>query len=127
MTEEDSDNWKNGKVVNSLIENEIETYKQYKTNAFPAIVINEQTFRGQLEIEAVMNGICAGFMNPPSMCRRLLDSNDFHDTKIIFLQDDEVSILSVLMICLSIVGGVVLILCIYRRHVRRSMKTEINQ
>ena len=60
-------------------------YAKFKTTHFPAIVINNQTFRGQLEIEAVMNGICAGFLNIPSMCHRLIESNDFHDTKLVFL------------------------------------------
>jgi len=73
-----------------------------------------------------MNGICAGFMDPPAMCHRLLDSNDFHDAKIIFLEDDEVAVGKVLSLIFSIILGVAIIVCLYRRHRMRSMKDEIN-
>ena len=74
-----------------------------------------------------MNGICAGFMDPPAMCHRLLDSNDFHDVKIIFLEDDEVPIGKVLAIVCAIVLGVAIVVCFYRRHRMRAMKSEISQ
>lgn len=105
----------------------MEAYEKFKGRHFPQVVINGQTFRGQLEIEAVMNGICAGFMDPPAMCHRLLDSNDFHDAKLIFLEDGEVSVVKVLAIIFSIILGVAIIVCLYRRHRMRSMKSEINQ
>jgi len=73
-----------------------------------------------------MNGICAGFMDPPPMCHRLLDSNDFHDAKIIFLEDDEVAIGKVAGILFSIVLGVAILVCFYRRSRMRAMKDEIN-
>lgn len=117
-----SNNWRDEDVVNFLIEKEMTEYAKFKGSHFPTVVINEQLFRGQLEIEAVMNGICAGFMNPPRFCHRLLDSNDYHDTKLIFLEDDEVSLPKVLFICFSIIFGVAIILCLYRRHVRRTVK-----
>lgn len=114
-----SNNWKDKDIINHIIEKEMEEYAKYKTNHFPTVVINNQTFRGQLEIEAVMNGICAGFLNPPKMCHRLLESNNYEDSRLIFLEDDEVSLPKVVFICGCIIFAVALILCIYRRHVRR--------
>jgi hypothetical protein len=73
-------------VVNDLLDSEMAYYKDYGTVLFPSIVINNQTFRGQLEIEAVMNGICAGFEEPPRMCKRLLESS-INDASILFYPD----------------------------------------
>ena len=114
-------------MTNSLMDPEVKVYEQFKKSEFPLVVINGQTFRGQLEIEAVMNGICAGFMDPPAMCHRLLDSNDFHDAKIIFLEDDEVAIGKVLGVIGVIVLCVAIVVCFYRRHRMRAMKSEITQ
>lgn len=36
-------------------------FKKQQIAMLPTLKINDQTFWGQLEIEAVMNGICAGF------------------------------------------------------------------
>ena len=43
-------------------------FKKYGPPLFPGIVINNQTYRGQLEVEEVFNAICAGFHNPPIYC-----------------------------------------------------------
>jgi len=48
------------------------------------VLVNNQTFRGQLEVEAVFNGVCAGFHDPPRICNRVLDENDFHNVSTIF-------------------------------------------
>ena len=56
------------KLKISLIDSERTYYEKYGPNIFPAVVINNQTFRGQLEIEAVFYGICSGFFTVPMFC-----------------------------------------------------------
>ena len=76
-------------ITNSLLDSEMSYYNDYGTVLFPSIVINNQTFRGQLEKEAVMNGICAGFAQPPKMCKKLLES-DINDPSVLFFPDQEI-------------------------------------
>jgi cbb3-type cytochrome oxidase subunit 3 len=105
----------------------MEYYSKYGSKLYPAIVINNQTFRGQLEVEAVMNAICAGFADPPRMCKRVLDDNNTEDGVLIFDFDED-------MVPMHHVAGVILftmltvtcVLCLYRRHAKRQMKTQIN-
>jgi hypothetical protein len=48
-------------LSNTLIDHELSYFDSFGPKIFPAVVINNQTFRGQLEIEAVFNAICAGY------------------------------------------------------------------
>lgn len=52
---------KDPKLTNNMIDSEMEYYDKFGPQLFPSVVINNQTFRGQLEVEAVFNAICAGF------------------------------------------------------------------
>lgn len=93
--------------------------KKYQIRHIPTLVINEQVFRGQLELEAVMNGICAGFKSIPYICKRLLLNDDFHDNDLIFLRDEELSFWKILATLLAVIFGMALLMCLYRRAVRR--------
>lgn len=60
--------WGSNRTNNYLIDEEIEYWKTYGAGIYPALVINNRTYRGQLESLAVFNAICAGFATAPSMC-----------------------------------------------------------
>ena len=66
--------WGSNRTVNYVIENEIEYWKTYGAGIYPALVVNNRTYRGQLESLAVFNAICAGFATPPAMCSATLAS-----------------------------------------------------
>ena len=109
-------------ITNSLLDSEMSYYNDYGTVLFPSIVINNQTFRGQLEKEAVMNGICAGFAQPPKMCKKLLES-DINDPSVLFFPDQEIyEVHHVFGVCVLIMSIVGIVLCMYRRHAKREMK-----
>jgi len=59
-----------------MIDNDIKYWSKFGSSLFPSVVINNQTFRGQIETQSVMNGICAGFKDPPKVCKRLLRTKD---------------------------------------------------
>ena len=39
---------------------------------FPVMLINDFTFRGDLEADEVLTALCAGFKEPPEKCNELL-------------------------------------------------------
>ena len=53
--------WVDKSTKNSFIDTDVEYWAKYGSNLFPSIVINNSTYRGQLETNAVFNAICAGF------------------------------------------------------------------
>lgn len=102
-------------------------YDRYGSKLYPAIVINNQTFRGQLEVEAVMNAICAGFADPPKMCRRVLEDNNSEDAVLIFdFDEDYVPMHHVFGVIMFTMLVVTCVLCLYRRHAKRQMKSQID-
>lgn len=124
----DKSQW--GKITtnNTMIDKDLKYWAKYGSNLFPSVVINNQTFRGQLETQAVMNAICAGFLEPPRMCKRLLHAaNIEHDVGlgVIYYHDGYRihHVLSVFVLCLLVLA---IVLCLYRRHARREMKEHMN-
>ena len=124
---EDSNAWKDKSVTNTLIETEMAANAKLQIRHIPTLVVNKQVFRGQLELEAVMNGICAGFKSIPYICKRLLLNEDFHDNDLIFLRDEELSFWKILATCLAVIFGMAVIMACYRRAVRRQVKQQINE
>jgi hypothetical protein len=61
--------WESEKTNNTLIDSEIEYWRQYGSGIYPSIVINNRTYRGQLEPLAVFNALCSGFSEAPNMCQ----------------------------------------------------------
>lgn len=43
-------------------------WKTYGSAYWPAVVINERTYRGDLIPDNLFNAICSGFANPPKYC-----------------------------------------------------------
>ena len=74
-----------------------------------------------------MNGICAGFKDPPKLCKRMLES-PINDPSILFYPDEEIVYEAhhVFAVCLLIMLTVMIVLCLYRRHAKREMKKNIN-
>ena len=111
---------------NSLIEKEIEYEKNYGTSMFPAVVINNQTFRGQLERESVFNAICSGFKDTPKYCKKYIE-HDLNQEELIFMEEDGYHDKgTVALICSLIMLSVLLILCCYRRYAKRQMKEQMH-
>ena len=117
-------------IVNNLIEQERSYHNKYGTSLFPAIVINNQTYRGEFDNESVFNALCAGFAQYPKVCHLLMESGDLKRADLentdLYLKEikheDLVSKASVVSIfCLiSIIFVCVLYFC--RRQAKREMK-----
>jgi protein-disulfide isomerase len=68
--------WVTNNTINKLIDQDIEYWSKFGSNIVPSIVINNVTFRGQLETQAVMNALCAGLRDTPGFCNALLHDYD---------------------------------------------------
>lgn len=116
-----SGDWSNPKTNNTLIDKEIQYWKQYGSGIYPSLVINNRTYRGQLETLAVANAICAGFATPPPECTAILNSASPD-----FLTEDRGIRGGVIV---AIVFGLIFINIIvvycYRRYSRREMQQEM--
>jgi len=60
--------WGSKTVTNHIIDEEIYYWKEYGSGLYPSIVVNNRTFRGQLDSLQVFNAICAGFKSAPRIC-----------------------------------------------------------
>lgn len=117
----------NTNLNNKLMDKEMVYYNKYGPSTFPGLVINNQTFRGQLEVEAVLNSICAGFYDVPKMCSKYLSTNDINNAELLFMREGRHSYGRVVAICMSVMVIVLIILCCYRRYAKRQMKSLMNQ
>jgi hypothetical protein len=113
--------WGKERTSNYYIDEEIEYWKTYGAGIYPSLVINNRTYRGQLESLAVKNALCAGFANPPSMCEATLGSY----TPDFLPQDDGIraSVIVAIVIALVLIN-IVIVYC-YRRHSKREMQNEM--
>lgn len=57
------------KADNRIFSEENEYWKSYGPHFFPAIIINNVTYRGFLNPEHVFEAICEGFETAPSECK----------------------------------------------------------
>jgi hypothetical protein len=118
-----SSDWGASTTNNTIIDAEINYWKKYGSGIYPAIVINNKTYRGQLESLAVFNGICAGFANPPALCAATLGANTPD-----FLPGDQVDGIKGGVIVAIVFGliflNMIIVYC-YRRYSRREMQSEM--
>jgi hypothetical protein len=117
-----TNDWEAEQTTNSLIDNEIEYWREYGSGVFPSVVINNRTYRGQIESLAVFNALCAGFATPPRMCQNLLLSNQ---PDFIPIQDGIKPGVIVLIVIGLILVNVIIVYC-FRRHAKREMQGEMN-
>lgn len=105
------------KDENTALSKERDYWNQYGAHFYPSIVINNRTYRGAFEPEAVFNSICAGFKKAPKICGTFNQST----TSIIKgIQGMTVVYIVVGLIVLNIV----LIYC-YRRISQREAKEDM--
>lgn len=114
--------WGNAKTNNSIIDEEIEYWQKYGSGIYPAVVVNNRTYRGQLESLAVFNALCAGFFEAPSMCNQILGAYtpDFVE------QEKAITASAIVGVVVFLILLNVTIVYCYRRHSKREMQQEMN-
>jgi hypothetical protein len=109
--------WKSNKTVNYIIDEEIDYWKTYGAGIYPAMVINNRTYRGQLESLAVFNAICAGFATPPPICSGTLNAY----TPDFLPEDEGIKSGVIVAIVITLVLLNIIIVYCYRRYSKREM------
>ncbi|CDW80556.1 vacuolar sorting receptor 3 [Stylonychia lemnae] len=114
-------NWDLSTTTNKVIDSEIDYWKQYGSGIFPSIVINNRTYRGQIESLAVFNAICAGFEIAPNYCQSTLGSYtpDFLD------KGDGIKGSVIVLIVLALIFINFVIVYCYRRHAKRELQQNM--
>jgi len=116
--------WGESQVLNSLIDNEISYWKDYGTNIYPSIVINQKTYRGQIEPLSVFNAICAGFTSPPDQCLKTLHKEKLVQ-KTTVVDGEGISVGAIVGIVVSLILINVVIVYCCRRKAKRDMNNEM--
>ena len=116
-----SSDWGSNKTSNKIIDEEIDYWKTYGAGIYPSLVVNNRTYRGQLESLAVFNAICAGFANPPPMCKATLSS---YQPDFLPQEEGIKSGVIVAIVIILVLLNIIIVYC-YRRYSKREMQNEM--
>lgn len=105
------------KALNDKLQSEKAYWNEFGAHFYPSIVINNRTYRGTFEPEAVFNSICSGFKRPPHKCDYF--SKESHS--II----RGISGTTLIYIILGLILLNVLLIYCYRRISQREMKENM--
>jgi hypothetical protein len=112
-------------ATNTLLEEERDYAALYGSTHWPAVVINNRTYRGDLEPEGLFFAICAGFKNKPEVCKKHDSTSSLTDGS---LKSDKW--VWIIMGIIAVVGIEMLLLWCYRKFSRKEiegqMKMEVN-
>lgn len=116
-----SDDWSLATTNNTIIDSEIEYWRSYGSGIYPSVVINNRTYRGQLEPLALFNALCSGFSTPPTICAASLGNYqpDFLE------EDSSLSAGAIVLLVIALILVNLLIWYCYRRSTKREMQGEM--
>jgi len=100
------------KAENKVLRSERTYWNNYGANFYPSIVINNRTYRGAFEPEAVFDAICAGFASKPSECK---EGGIFNG----------VDVMTVVYIVIGLILFNICLLYCYRRVQKREMQEDM--
>lgn len=87
-------------------------------------MINQKTYRGQIEPMSVFNAICAGFTSPPDQCLKTLHlERTVKTTKVV--DGDSISVGAIVGIVSALIAINVVIVYCCRRKAKRDMNNEM--
>jgi hypothetical protein len=112
-------------VVNYLIDEELDYWKRYGSGLYPSIVINNRTYRGQLDKLSVFNALCAGFLNPPKICDETLGiftPDTIADLKDSLPAGGNITGGFIVVIMIAVILVNIMIVYCYRRKTKREMQ-----
>mmetsp|Transcript_4907 Transcript_4907/g.4800 ORF Transcript_4907/g.4800 Transcript_4907/m.4800 type:complete len:157 (-) Transcript_4907:22-492(-) len=107
---------------NEVLKNEKEKFARAGFFFYPTVVINNQTYKGDLKPEYIMTTLCEGFKDEPKVCKdfRLGNKTDNNKSQGAGIK---VSTLILIVIFSAVVLGVILFF--YRRWIRSELNYEM--
>ena len=107
----------NYKTENEVLAAENSYWKSYGANFYPSIVINNRTYRGAFEPEAVYEAICSGFKNMPSECKKGGIFNGVDTMTVVYI------------VIALVLFNICLLYCyrrVQKREIKEDMKMQVN-
>jgi hypothetical protein len=103
---------------NTLLREESQEWDRNGFAFYPMITINNQTYRGDIEAEAVLIAICAGFKSPPDWCEAYIEMNSDSSSS-----DDDRAFYSWLIVIIVVVVLVIILslVFLYRLWLRNEL------
>jgi len=102
---------------NSMLQREKEDWKNNGPHFFPAIIINNVTYRGFLTPDNIFQAICEGFKKHPKECKSIMDANSHTGNGI--------SLRTMVFIVAAILACNLILLLLYRRYYKKEMQSEV--
>ena len=104
---------------NTLLQKEVKMWKNLGIEFFPAILINNRTYRGDWEGLQVAQTICSGYLEAPEFCASLSSADK--PTPLVVATGTVVLLVAVSLVL------VIAVLVLYRAWVKRELNLEMKQ
>jgi len=101
---------------NTILAKEAKEWKNNGPSFHPAVVINNEAYRGFLSADNVFEAICQGFKKHPSECKGVVgDSQDYNG----------ISTEMMILIVVGILACNLVLLILYRRYYKQEMQNDV--
>lgn len=101
---------------NTILKSEKKHWLRSSPGFFPAIQINNATFRGDFEVDEVLLALCSSFTTPPVNCLRVLPQ-----------EVEKVSFVALVLTILAVLGGLAGVLILYRMWMQKELQSSMRQ
>jgi hypothetical protein len=104
---------------NIVLKQEAEIWKKYGSGYWPAVVINDRTYRGDLVPDNVLNALCAGFSIEPKVCQKFKEEQGLANEP----EGITGGVLIFVVVLLVLVNVIMIVL--YRRCTNKELKDDM--
>lgn len=104
--------------LNAVLRDNQAKWLEHGTHLYPGLVINGETFRGQVNPDNIMEAVCESFKEMPKYCKTWLKQEG-----IVF--EDGVSNTALGMIIFALLVANLIIVVLYRAYLNREIKSEM--
>ena len=108
---------------NRVLRESAAEWQEYGTFLYPAMVINDRTFRGRLNPENVYEAVCASFRHEPKECRAWQQQEGIPIPKG---QSTGINTKTLFILILVLIFVNISIILLYRRYLQNELKKDMN-
>jgi len=113
----------NHTTENWILKDNSQVWQEYGTLYWPSVVINKQTYRGDLTPENILEAICAGMQHKPATCLQLYKEENI-PFEVPTIENNVTTELLVFVVVLLIAVNVALIVA-YRKCAKKELEEDI--
>uniref|UniRef100_A0A7S3MUI4 Vacuolar sorting receptor thioredoxin-like domain-containing protein n=1 Tax=Strombidium inclinatum TaxID=197538 RepID=A0A7S3MUI4_9SPIT len=107
---------------NTVLADDLQQWRNYGTHLYPSVVINDETFRGQLNPYNVFEDICESFSVTPKPCKKWIEREGL---MVGYREDSGISgqVVAFIIGIMIVVNGLLIVL--YRRCLKQEMEDDM--